>query len=45
MTSYIVTIGRMVQHMKPTDTHRQYGNMSRIMIGFMGWKVLYTIDF
>jgi len=30
MTSYIVTIGQLVQHMKPTATHRQYGNTSRI---------------
>jgi len=38
MMSYIVTIGQLVQHMKPTDTHGQNVNMSRIMIGFLGWK-------
>jgi len=31
MTSYIVTFGQLVQHVKPTDTNRHYGNMSRIM--------------
>ena len=45
MTSYIVTFGQLVQHMKPADTHRQYGNMSRIAIGFLGWKALSIRDF
>jgi len=44
MTSYIVPIGQLVQHMKPTDTPRPYGDMSNIMAGFLGWKALCIID-
>jgi len=40
-----VTIGQLVQHMKLTDTHRQYVSMSSKMIGFLGWKAVYNIDF
>jgi len=36
MTSHIVTISQIVQHMKPTDTHRQYVDMSRKIITFIG---------
>jgi len=43
--TYIVANVQLVQHMKPTDSHRQYGNMSRIMTGFLGWKAVYNIDF
>jgi len=45
MTSYIVSIGQLVQHMKPTDTHRQNGKMGRKIFGFLGWKAVYDIDF
>ena len=34
-SSFIVTIGQLVQEMKRADIHRQYGSISSIMIGFL----------
>jgi len=45
MTSYIVSIGQLFQHMKPTDTGSQKGKMGRKIFGSLGWKALHDKDF
>jgi len=38
MTSYIVTVVLLAQDTNRTDTHRQYGSIGNMNLGFLGTK-------
>jgi len=39
-TTYIVTFGQLVQHVKPVATHRMYGSINSKVIGYVGRQAL-----
>jgi hypothetical protein len=40
-----VTVGQLVQHVKRADTHRDYGSIISVMIGYLGKEAFWNVKY